>query len=97
MGFPHEHMRREIVGKLDIDKTLRFYADTQGWTKEEVYRQVLTPLEDSSIFGTTNTDSESIMCYQMPGTITKDGNTVIGGSDINEQDYEFAGKVYPKS
>ncbi len=96
MGFPHEHMRRELVDKLDIDKAIKFYGETQGWTKEEVYQQVLIPLEDNSIFGTVNADSESIMCYQLPGTITKDGNPIIGGLDINEQDYEFAAKVYPK-
>ena len=36
------------------------------------------------------------MCYQIPGTITIDGNPIIGGININEQDYEFAAKVYPK-
>lgn len=36
------------------------------------------------------------MCYQMPGTITNDGNPIIGGSDINENDYEFVAKIYPK-
>lgn len=96
MGFPHEHMRREVVRKIDIKKAIQFYADTQGWTKEEVYTQVLTPLEDASIFGTSNADYESIMCYQIPETITIDGNPIIGGININENDYEFAAKVYPK-
>ena len=40
MGFPHEHMRREAVRKLDINKAIQFYAETQGWTKEEVDTQV---------------------------------------------------------
>ena len=35
-------------------------------------------------------------CYQIPGTITKDGNQILGGTDIDEQDYEFIAKIYPK-
>lgn len=96
LGFPHEHMRQEIIDKIDINKAIKYFSETQGWTKEEVYQQVLTPLQDISIFGTTNADSESIMCYQIPGTITNDGIPIIGGLDINEQDYEFAAKIYPK-
>jgi hypothetical protein len=37
------------------------------------------------------------MCYQIPGTITKDGMPILGGLDIDEQDYAFAASIYPKS
>jgi hypothetical protein len=96
MGFPHEHMRKELIEKIDVDKAIRYFGETQGWTKEEVYQQVLIPLDDVSVFGTTNADSESIMCYQLPATITKDGNPIIGGFDINKEDYDFASKIYPR-
>jgi hypothetical protein len=36
------------------------------------------------------------MCYQIPGSITKDGKPIIGGLDIDDQDYAFAAKIYPK-
>jgi hypothetical protein len=35
------------------------------------------------------------MCYQIPGSLTKDGNPIIGGVDIDPQDYAFAAKIYP--
>jgi hypothetical protein len=36
------------------------------------------------------------MCYQIPGAITKDGNPILGGLDIDEQDYTFMSSIYPK-
>lgn len=96
LGCPHEHMRRELVKKIDEDKAIAFFAATQGWSEAEVRQQVLTPIEESSLWGTTHSDPSSIMCYQIPGSITKSGKPILGGEDIDEQDFEFLAKVYPK-
>lgn len=97
MGFPHEHMRKQLVAKIDPDKAIAFFKRTQGWSAAEVRAQVLTPIEDSSILGTPAPDPKSIMCYQIPGEITKDGNPIIGGLDIDASDFVFAGSIYPKA
>jgi len=94
LGFPHEHMRRALVDKLDVAKTLEFFERTQGWSEAEVRAQVLTALEESSLLGTA-ADPKSIMCYQIPGQITKDGKPIIGGKDIDPSDATFAAKIYP--
>jgi hypothetical protein len=60
-----------------------------------VNQQVLTPLSQDSIIGTPP-DQDSIMCYQLPGSITKSGEPIRGGSDINATDFAFAGRIYPK-
>jgi astacin (peptidase family M12A) len=96
MGFPHEHMRKELVDKIDPNKAIQFFGATQGWSPDEVRAQVLTPIEESSLLGTAHADPNSIMCYQIPGSITKDGQPIVGGLDIDKQDYAFAGKIYPK-
>lgn len=96
LGFDHEHMRAELVKKIDRRKAIAYFDRTAGWTKEETLQQVLTPLSARSITGTTESDPLSIMCYQVPGTITKDGKAIPGGNDINPKDYAFAGTVYPK-
>lgn len=96
LGFEHEHMRRDLVRKIDRAKAIAFYDRTQGWTPKEVDEQVLTPLEESSIMGTTKSDPHSIMCYQIPGSITKNGKAIVGGTDINSNDYTFAASIYPK-
>jgi len=96
LGFEHEHMRSALVKKIDREKAIAFYDKDQGWTREEVEEQVLTPLSKKSIMGTTEADPQSIMCYQIPGAITKDGKPIPGGSDINRKDFAFAASIYPK-
>lgn len=95
LGFPHEHMRKELVNRIDPAKAYEHFRRTQGWSKRDVDQQVLTPLDDRSILGTAP-DQDSIMCYQLPGGITFDGLPIRGGTDINATDFEFAGKIYPK-
>ena len=95
LGFPHEHMRREIISLIDRAKAYAYFLQTQGWDRATVDAQVLTPLDPSKIKGTA-ADQTSIMCYQLPGSITKNGKPILGGKDINATDYAFAGQVYPK-
>ncbi len=97
LGFPHEHMRKELVNLIDAKKAIAYFGATQGWSEAEVRQQVLTPLEEASLLGTAHADPRSIMCYQIPGTITKSGQPIIGGLDIDKFDFAFAGSVYPKS
>jgi hypothetical protein len=96
LGCPHEHMRRELVELIDADKAIAYFGETQGWSPEEVRQQVLTPIEESSLRGTPHADPSSIMCYQIPGSITKSGEPIIGGTDIDKQDYAFMAVIYPK-
>lgn len=96
LGFPHEHMRRQLVAKIDPAKAIAYFGRTQGWTEEEVRQQVLTPLEDATLLETAHSDAHSIMCYQIPGTLTKDGKPIVGGLDIDKRDYAFAASCYPK-
>ena len=96
LGFPHEHMRKQLVDKIDPAKAIAFFMRTQGWSEAEVRAQVLTPLEEGSLMGTPNADPKSIMCYQIPGSLTKDGKPIVGGLDIDASDFGFAGQIYPK-
>jgi hypothetical protein len=95
LGFPHEHLRKELVARIDPARAYRYFRENYGWTKEMVDRNVLTPLDEASILG-TRPDQDSIMCYQLPGSITYDGQPIRGGTDINRLDYAFAGRIYPK-
>jgi hypothetical protein len=83
------------VAKIDQKKAIKFFGDTQGWTAAEVRQQVLTPLEEMSLIGSNVSDPNSIMCYQIPGNITKNGKPILGGKDIGKPDYEFMAKIYP--
>ncbi len=96
LGFEHEHMRKALVARIDREKAYKYFDRTQGWSRKEVDQQVLTPLREKSIMGTAESDPLSIMCYQLPGSIMKNGKPIPGGTDINPRDYAFAASVYPK-
>ena len=95
LGCPHEHMRAELVELVDPDKAIAYFGQTQGWTPDQVRAQVLTPLEQRSLWGTDRPDAQSIMCYQIPGALTRNGKPILGGTDIDPSDYAFISKVYP--
>ncbi len=95
LGFPHEHMRKGLIARIDRVKAYKWFLQEYGWDKTTVDEQVLTSLDERSLIRTPP-DQTSIMCYQMPGSITKDGKPIVGGLDINATDYTFAGGIYPK-
>ena len=95
LGFPHEHMRKDLVARIDPEKAYAWFLETQGWDKQTVDQQVLTPLDEKSLMGTP-ADQTSIMCYQLPASITLNEEPILGGLDINQTDSAFAGKIYPQ-
>ena len=96
LGFPHEHTRLEIVNQINREKAIALFMRTQGWSREQVIAQVLTPLEQSALMSAP-IDPNSIMCYALPGSIMNNGQPVPGGTDIDAEDGNFAGLIYPKS
>jgi hypothetical protein len=97
LGFEHEHMRLELIKRLDRKKVLAHFMATQGWTEQDVMNQVLTPLEEGSLLGTPQPDPHSIMCYHVEASLTLDGKAIAGGEDIVKSDYDFVAQLYPKS
>ena len=96
LGFPHEHMRQELVARIDPERAYDHFFRLAGWDRRTVDEQVLTALDQTTIIGTPP-DQDSIMCYQLPGSITRDGNPISGGADLNHTDHAFAAHVYPKA
>jgi hypothetical protein len=96
LGFPHEHIRREIVDRIDPEKAIAHFMQTDGWSRDQTIAQVLTPLDNSALVATQNADAESIMCYWLPADIMKDGVAVTGGKDIDAMDAQFAASLHPK-
>lgn len=96
LGFPHEHMRKEIVARIDPAKAKAYFLKSDGWSASEVEDQVLTPIPNSSLIKTEKADPKSIMCYWLPAEIMKDKKAVPGGNDIDKTDGQFAAMLYPK-
>lgn len=96
MGFVHEHLRKEIVNRIDPVKAKAHFLASDGWDAATTQAQVLTPVPDAALKETAQTDVQSIMCYSLPGSIMKDGVPVPGGLDIEALDAYFSDKLYPK-
>lgn len=96
LGFPHEHARQEIVARIEPNRAYAWFWQNYRWDRQTVDEQVLTPLSSNSIFG-TGPDQTSIMCYQLPAQITRDGRPIIGGTDINATDHAFNGRIHPRA
>jgi hypothetical protein len=95
LGFPHEHLRKEIIDKIDRKKAIDYFMATQGWSEKMVIAQVLTPIKASALIATEEADEESIMCYGLPADIMVDDQPVPGGTDIDENDEQFIAQHYP--
>ena len=89
------HETGHTLARIDKQKAYDYFWATQRWDKATVDAQVLTPLNEADLIATT-ADENSIMCYQLPATITIDGRPIAGGLDIDATDYGFVGTVYPK-
>jgi hypothetical protein len=96
LGFAHEHLRLELVQKLIEQRVIEYYAATQGWDEATTRAQVLTPIADDEIETDGPPDEDSIMCYEIPASLTTDDIPIRGGNDINTRDYAFAAACYPK-
>jgi hypothetical protein len=96
LSFPHEHTRKEIVGRIDPREADAYFLEYDGWDAQTVQEQVLTVTPDELITALP-TDVRSIMAYGLPAAIMRDRVAVPGGTDIDDEDYALAAKVYPKS
>lgn len=100
LGYVHEHMRADVVARIDRRKAYAYFGETQGWSPEQVDHQVLTPIEQASLLLTAKeaaagSDRTSIMCYQLPGSITIDGMPIPGGLDLDAVDAAYNARIYP--
>jgi hypothetical protein len=41
LGFPHEHLRRALIDRLDVDKTIAYFRDVYGWGEARPARTFL--------------------------------------------------------
>ncbi|KAF9255687.1 hypothetical protein L218DRAFT_1008292, partial [Marasmius fiardii PR-910] len=87
LGFQHEHLRPELVERIDCKKAIALYTlprrqGGQGWTRDEVISNLLTPLwkkgdpkaqSESDFFVTKHIDVHSIMCYDVEESIMISG------------------------
>ena len=97
LGFPHEHMRQELIARIDRNKAYEYFLQHAGLGPLTWSTPRCSPRWTKKTLWVTPPDQTSIMCYQLPGSITVDGKPIVGGIDINSTDAAFAARIYPKT
>lgn len=95
LGMPHEHLRRAFVERIDRQKAYSYFLRTQGWGKDLVDVNVLTPLEEVALLRPTPPDQMSIMTYSLPAEIMVDGVGIVGGVGLTATDLAYVDDIYP--
>lgn len=93
LGLRHEHAHPQSGIAWDREAVYRFYAQTQGWDRATVDRQVFTPAPDQ--WTGTRWDPQSIMHYPVPASLTLDRQAVGWNDDLSPADIAFVHSLYP--
>jgi serralysin len=70
LGLLHTHEQPGVPIPWNLEAVYAFYARTQGWSKEQIHAQVLSPLAEE--VAVTNEYGPSIMHYGIPAELLTD-------------------------
>jgi serralysin len=94
LGFKHEQSHPEAGIPWDREKVYQNYANTDGWSRADVDRNVF---EESSRNETqfSQYDPTSIMHYAVPEELTIGNYAIDWNTQLSETDKAFAKIIYP--
>jgi serralysin len=92
LGLMHEHQNPYVNISWDKPKVYAYYA-TQGWSQDQVDKNVLNKLAFEPTQHTTF-DVASIMAYSIPSSLTTNGYSIPWNTELSNIDKEFIGKMY---
>jgi hypothetical protein len=100
IGLPHEHQNPKAGIVWDEDKVYEVFAQTQGWSHDQIYHNVIRKIPISDVQGTT-WDPTSIMHYPFEAGLIKAPKPYDKGTPENvklsQADIDFVRTLYPKS
>lgn len=95
LGFSHEHQHPSSNIPWDREQVYADYAQTQGWSREQIDRQVLNRESVADWVG-TEYDAGSIMEYPINPSHVTDARYAVGWNrTLSEKDIAFLAKTYP--
>ncbi len=94
-GLGHEHQNPKGGLPWNEAAVYDYYMRTQGWSREDVYYQVIRRYSQSMVVATER-DPKSIMHYPVPAQLLTDPSKAVGwNSDLSAGDKAFLRSVYP--
>ena len=94
IGIEHEHQHPKAGIPWTKEAVYRYYASTQGWSREQIDFQVLNRYRGTGYQG-TSFDRESIMLYPVPESLTTNGFSVGWNKALSATDIAFLRTLYP--
>lgn len=96
LGFNHEHQHPRDLMPWNRAAVYQLYARTQGWSRREIERQVLSPGDEVGFFGTEDLHTDSIMMYAThPKLVTDPAYAAPWNTKMSKEDIEQLKLAYP--
>jgi hypothetical protein len=97
LGYLHEHQSSRRLEKITLDEAavIEFYTRTQGWTEEDVRRQILNVYGDKEVSSFSAIDLTSIMMYFMPKEMNIERIEIKPNNKLSETDKAYGFINYP--
>jgi hypothetical protein len=95
LGMLHEHQSPANGIPWDETKVYDYYRTHYNWDREAVDSNVLRRYDGTNT-NASEFDPDSIMMYEVPGAVTKNGTTIRGQNcKLSEKDKWYIAKLYP--
>jgi hypothetical protein len=96
LGMVHEHQNPANGIPWDRKKVYDYYLTHFKWEPNIVESQVLRRYDRTNT-NFSEFDPESIMMYEVPGSVTIDGSSIRGQNyKLSERDKSFIARMYPR-
>jgi len=98
LGLLHEHQSPAHGNKAvqNVNAALKFYERTQGWTREQIYEQVINVYNKSDVTNYSQVDIQSIMHYPQPKELTGLGEDIPYNQKLSDLDKAYMILQYPR-
>jgi hypothetical protein len=94
LGLIHEHQHPLQNIQWDLEKVYTYYAQTQGWKKEDVDQNLFRKYSSVQT-QFCQYDPLSIMHYPVSKQLTLDGSEVRWNIQLSAEDKNFIARMYP--
>lgn len=94
LGLMHEHLNPVAGIQWNKDAVYQYYATVHNWGKEMVDNNVLAVLQAEQT-NYTIFDRDSIMIYEIPKELTRNGFSVKSNQALSAVDKQFIAQIYP--
>ena len=96
LGCIHEHQSPNEHLEWNVDAVYKYFSGPPNyWPKEEIDHNILEKYSPNGITATIF-DQDSIMLYQFPGFLFKDGKGTPTNTHLSGMDKQLIGQMYPK-